>query len=464
MAFDKSNIGKNCYINLSQEVSTEDSALGTIIGYYNDNAEEYYFVSIVTDGKVIKVYDSDEVNIIEESSSSITPESVVNATSQMDAQQKTDTKSNLGVIDCNSENIVSATQQMTPIQAAEIVKNLGIPGVVYEGVDITVKFASEIANYTDEWAWIKSRIQAGNYAGINVGDYIPVTANGNNFKARILGINTYTGYGDTGHEVGNHIDWMFEELWLTVRPVNLANYNNGLIPKEDIVTDGIANIFVLTKEMNAVSKIELNGTELSNNWEYYPQTYTIEFDFPPAAGTMTVTGTGTEYPWLASDAYHFANSLAGQVPNGTGLNPAVTHVDYTQGGIYYYLPQKLKDVIIQKRIFLPKRYSATGILNNPNAGGFADIGYIWFPTECEVAGQGVWANTAYDMMGSALQYPYFAGNMNRLKERNGSRANWWLLSQQAGLSTGWCLVGSYGYTTVNSTSYASVSSPVCFRT
>lgn len=81
MAFDKSNIGKNCYINLSQEVSTEDSALGTITGYYNDNAEEYYFVSIVTDGKVIKVYDSDEVNIIEESSSYITPESVVNATS-----------------------------------------------------------------------------------------------------------------------------------------------------------------------------------------------------------------------------------------------------------------------------------------------------------------------------------------------------------------------------------------------
>ncbi len=123
MAFDKSNIGKNCYINLSPEVSTEDSALGTIIGYYNDNAEEYYFVSIVTDGKVIKVYDSDEVNIIEENP--VTPESVVNATSQMDAQQKEDTKTNLGVVDCSAENIVSATQQMTPTQAEETRQNIG---------------------------------------------------------------------------------------------------------------------------------------------------------------------------------------------------------------------------------------------------------------------------------------------------------------------------------------------------
>lgn len=132
MAFDKSNIGKNCYINLSQEVSTEDSALGTIIGYYNDNAEEYYFVSIIPDGKVIKVYDSDEVNIIEESSSSVTPESVVNATSQMDAQQKEDTKSNLSVIDCNSENIVIATQQMTPAQAARTRQNIGaVESVIY---------------------------------------------------------------------------------------------------------------------------------------------------------------------------------------------------------------------------------------------------------------------------------------------------------------------------------------------
>lgn len=358
-------------------------------------------------------------------------------------------------------SVVDATAAMTPLQAAQTVKNLGIPMAVYSGVDLTVKFADEIANYTDEWAWVHARTQAGNYAGININDYIPVVANGNTYKARVMGINTYNGYGDT--EVGKHIDWIFEELWPTLKPINPANYNNGLIPVENVTADGTATTFVLTEEMNDVAKIEAGGAELSG-WTYDAATYTITFEEAPAAGTLTVTGTGTEFPWLASDAYHFANSLAGQVPNGTGFNPAVKHVDYTQGGIYYYLPQKLKNVIIQKRMYLPKRYSATGVLSNPNAGGWADIGYIWFPTECEVYGQGVWANTAYDMMGSALQYPYFAGGMNRVKKRSGSRSYWWLLSAYSGNSSSWCYVNYHGIATNYNASATGVAAPVCFRT
>lgn len=338
-----------------------------------------------------------------------------------------------------------------------------MPGDPYPGVDLTEQFAAEIANYTDEWAWIKARIQAGNFSGIHVGDYIPVMANSNTFKARIMGINTYKGYGDTGHEVGNHIDWIFEELWPTVKSVNPANYNNGLIPKEDVVANGTDTSFVLTKEMNGVAKIEKGGSELSG-WSYDPSTYTITFTEAPAAGTMTVTGTGTEFPWLASDAYHFVNSLAGQVPNGTTLNPPVKHVDYTHDGIYYHLPQELKDVIIQKRAYLPKRYSATGVLSNPNAGGWADIGYIWFPTEVEVYGCGVWGNTGYEKMGSALQYHYFMGNMNRAKKHSGSRDHWWMLSAYSGNSSYWCYVASYGHATGYHVSNTSVALPVCFRT
>lgn len=358
-------------------------------------------------------------------------------------------------------SVVDATAAMTPEQAARTVQNLGIPMAVYPGVDLTVKFADEIANYTDEWAWVHARTQAGDYTGININDYIPVAANGNTYKARIMGINTYKGYGDT--EVGNHIDWIFDELWPTLKPINPVNYNNGLIPKEDVSADGTATTFVLTKEMNDVAKIESGGSELSG-WTYDAAAYTITFEEAPAAGTLSVTGTGTEYPWLASDAYHFANSLSGQVPNGTTLNPPVKHVDYTQDGIYYYLPQKLKNVIIQKRMYLPKRYSATGVLNNPKAGGWTDIGYIWFPTECELYGQGVWANTAYDMMGSALQYPYFSGNMNRVKNRSGIRATWWLLSAYSGASAGWCDVSRTGHADSAGTSNVNVALPVCFRT
>lgn len=359
------------------------------------------------------------------------------------------------------QKVVDATAAMTPEQAAQTVQNLGIPMAVYPGVDLTVKFAEEIANYTDEWAWIHARIQAGNYAGININDYIPVTANSDTYKARVMGINTYTGYGDT--EVGNHIDWIFEELWPERHAINPVNYNNGLIPKEDVTADGMATTFVLTKEMNDVAKIESGGSELSG-WTYDATTYTITFEAAPAAGTLTVTGTGTEFPWLACDAYHFVNSLAGQVPNGTSLNPPVKHVDYTQDGIYYYLPQELKDVIIQKRMYLPKRYSATGVLTSPNSAGWADIGYIWFPTEAEVYGQGVWANTAYEMMGSAIQYPYFAGNMNRMKKNTGERASWWLMSVPTGATTIWCHIPANATANNTGVAVANVSLPVCFRT
>ena len=64
----------------------------------------------------------------------------------------------------------------------------------YPGLDLTEKFADEIAAAPyngDEWAWIKGRCTSGNFSGIHVRDYIPVTANSNNFKARIIGINTY---------------------------------------------------------------------------------------------------------------------------------------------------------------------------------------------------------------------------------------------------------------------------------
>lgn len=334
----------------------------------------------------------------------------------------------------------------------------------YPGLDLTVKFADEIAAAPyngDEWAWITARKNADNFFGIHVKDYIPVVANGNTYKARIMGINTYKGYGDT--EVGKHIDWIFEELWPTLKPINPANYNNGLIPVENVAADGTTTEFTLTKEMNSINNITMGGESLTG-WTYDATTFKITFEEAPAAGTLVVTGNGTEFPWLASDAYHFANSLAGQVPNGTGFNPAVKHVDYTQGGIYYYLPQKLKNVIIQKRMYLPKRYSATGVLSNPNAGGWADIGYIWFPTECEVYGQGVWANTAYDMMGSALQYPYFAGCMNRVKKRSGSRYHWWLLSAYSGASSYWCYVSGSGTAYGNIASATYVAAPVCFRT
>ena len=334
-------------------------------------------------------------------------------------------------------------------------------GDPYDGVDLTAKFAGEIAGYSDPGAWIRARIRANNFDGIHVNDYIPFkTTNGLSFKARVAGIDPYYKYGDSA--VGHHIDFICEELWPTAKPINPVNYNNGLIPTENVTSDGSSTQYVLTKPMYGVAKVTLSGTDLTG-WTYDKDTYTLTFSTAPAAGTMVVTGIGSEYPWLASDAYLYANSLAGHVANSTGVNPAIKRVDYTNDGIYHYLPDWLKAVIIEKRFLLNKRYSASGVLSDDNGWVWTNLGKLWFPTEVEVYGYPVWGSNGGYGLGGSIQYPFFIGNMRKVRKRVTSRYYWWLLSPMVG-TLSWCRVTSDGnvdYYSVASTDW--ICEPVCFR-
>lgn len=272
---------------------------------------------------------------------------------------------------------------------------------LYPGVDLTVKFADEIANYADEWAWITARIKAGNFSQLHVGDYIPVKTNrsdGFTFKAQIAGMDTYYQFGDSA--VGHHIDFISKELWPDLMVMNQVNYNNGT--------------------------------------------------------------ANTPYPWLASHCYAYLNSLSMAVPNAAAADPTLADVDYTAGGVLYYLPDKLKSHIIQKRALLGQRYTAGSLLTNSNSWGWTDIGKLWVPSEIEVYGHPCWANNGYDI-GGFMQYPIFANNMNRVKLRNNGRGNWWLLSPYAGNSTNFALVNGNGYCSAYYASSTWVGAPVCFR-
>ena len=268
---------------------------------------------------------------------------------------------------------------------------------VYDGADLTVKFAGEIANATDAWNWIQSRIASGNYGKLHVGDYIPVTCtNGNTFRARIAGINTYTGAGDSA--IGNHIDFISQTLWPTAFKMNLIDMNNG-------------------------------------------------------------TSTTYPYPWITSNAYYFLNSLSGSVRGGTNANPSSVAVNYTQDGVYVFLPSALKSVIVDKYIALPKRYSTSGKIISDNGWAWVNAGKLWLPSEVELTGSPVWGSSKYGAAGFT-QYPLFANKVNRTSNQYA----YWTLSAVDGNDSHFVSVnaGSAG-----NTSYAPASSQlygfICFR-
>ena len=271
----------------------------------------------------------------------------------------------------------------------------------YVGQDLTVKFADEIKGYTDAWAWMKARINNGDYKGLHVGDYIPITcSNGYVLKAQIAGINTYTGYGD--QQVGNHIDFICKELWNDRHSMNKEDYNNG--------------------------------------------------------------NANSPNPFLASDLNYWLNSMSGTVPNSTSDAAVTTEVDYTTDGVLYYLPDKLKNQIITKRIMLPSRYTAGQVLKNDNSWAWQSTGKLWIPSEVEVYGAPCWGNSGYGASGF-VQYPIFIGNMNRAKKccSNKDRCAWWLLSAIAGNSTYFAYINNYGSCSNYCATSTWVAVPVCFR-
>lgn len=312
----------------------------------------------------------------------------LNGTTLMDVTQDT----------VEEENLL-AGETATKANGVRTTGTLDLPigvGEPYDGVDLTTKFASEISTAGNAWTWIKSRITAGDYSGLHIGDYIPFTCSDGSstaLSARIIGINTYKYSGGT--EIGNHIDFC-AGLWPSSTYINGVKYNNGT--------------------------------------------------------------TESAYPWLASRLYLFANSLSGSIPNSEAANPSMASVDFTSGGIYYYLPSALKNVIVQKYAYLEKRYTAGSLLTSSSGGGWTNIGRIWPPSEVEVYGYPVYGNNPVAIRGT-VQYPFFANQMNRSKI---GRQSWWLINPFEGDSRYWCNVSSSGYADGYNTT-SSYYMPVCFR-
>lgn len=263
------------------------------------------------------------------------------------------------------------------------------------GDNLATKFATEIANYSSIYAWLDARKNAGNYEGMNIGDYFTFTINSGTvagysipaqtFTARIIGFNTYKNCGD--NIIGNMIYFKTDQVIDTPIKWNPTDDNNGSSTQQN--------------------------------------------------------------PWLQSAVYAILNKV-------NNYRKGYSHqlgANASSLGIIDLIPVGLKNVLKQKRQLLDQRYSANGLLTYSTNWAWGDMGLLWLPNEIEVYGTQVRSNLGYGNgywnpeAGLSIQFPYFANNCERRISYNssGSRCDWWLSAPASGHSTGVCFVSSHGY-------------------
>lgn len=285
---------------------------------------------------------------------------------------------------------------------------------MYEGVNLETKFATEIAEAGNVYAWLNNRKNAGNFEGIHVGDYFSVNLGAGTvagysiaaqtFKCRIVGINTYKSCGDT--PIGNMFYCISDEVINTPIKWNPTNNNNG--------------------------------TAVQNN------------------------------PWLASAAYAVLNGVNNYTTNA--YSNAAHGANASAKGILQLLPSTLQNVLKQKRNILDSRYSASGLLTGGTNWVWADMGKLWLPNEYEVYGCAVRSNLSqtegfwHPEAGLSIQFPWFANNCeHRIKKNSsGSRCSWWLSSAASNHTTYVCYVSGYGIASSPSATSATICLPLCF--
>jgi hypothetical protein len=274
----------------------------------------------------------------------------------------------------------------------------------YEGVNLEVQFATEIAQYSSPWAWMSARIKTGNFTGLNIGDYIPFTLsagtvagytiNQQTFKAVIAGIDMYIHKGyimPTSSD--HHIDFITEELCDTRVAWNPANNNNG--------------------------------TSLQ-----------------PCS-------------WLASAIYavlngvnNYTTSAFGNVPHGA---------DASAGGVLQLLPSELQNVIVNKKQALGFKYSATQLLQRPTQQNYAEMGKLWLPTECEIKGTFDLSDSRENELYNS--YPIFRIEKNQIKFNSlGAEGSYWTCATYNDIAA--CVAG-FAFSTLGCSYLRDF--PICFR-
>lgn len=275
---------------------------------------------------------------------------------------------------------------------------------IYEGNDLTVKFALEIGLYSSVADWLHARCAAGNFTGIYPGDYfwdnmaagtiagtsVPATRK----KIYIAGIDLYYGTGDT--EINTHHITCF----------TLSDQN-------------------------------MTWNDVNNN-----------------------NGSGySEHPYLASKLHAVLMGINNASSNKVGA------CGYNASGAGYYqlFSSGLRARMIEQRAHMGKRYSTTAALNDDNGQAWVGRGLVFAPSEIEVYGTMIHSVKASfpqsENYGPWCHWPIFksAGYRGRLRF---GRLDFWLCSVPGGTSTNACNVNGNGNANTNNTSNTRLRAPL----
>ena len=129
------------------------------------------------------------------------------------------------------------------------------------------------------------------------------------------------------------------------------------------------------------------------------------------------------------------------------------------------LPQKVRNVIKAKKLYMPTRYTNGSSLTDDNSWADKSFTGLWLPFEGEIFEHCSWSTRGYGTA-AMRQYGLFKSSWKAVMKRTGrggSFGYWWTASAYSGGATYSVLVSAYG---ISTNSYASnaIGVPVCFRT
>lgn len=321
----------------------------------------------------------------------------------------------------------------------------GSPAVEgYGGNDLSEEFENAAA--------LHAAIAAGDFSKIRIGDYFPITLNGN-YKdfARYTVPSGVTYYSDAA---------LTTEAGTTEAEAE-GEYQSATAIKFKVsgadcycaIADAVQGY---QKSMNAAVKMEVaainpylryGDTELTAQHVLLCSRDCLPPTLQMRCNNSVWYNTAAVNPWLGSALYETLNNAD---------NGIIKLVEASALGAYVFKGPNNKGM----RAYMETMAAGAG---SPTAGAWSDRGRLFLPTEREVYGAPVWQANSYAGMFRYNQWPIFAGSGRHIIKGSGDgggRSYWWL--EVAASATSFAFVYDAGYAGYASAANTTIRAPLCF--